>query len=181
MDTEFLVIVGMQAILNCTFFSLSILLNGHTDYSRLTTGIFVPYFYKINLVLAANFCVLVEFHHVKCSYISKLIRIWIMVKWVTFFYSCSGTSFKTSITAKKMNYFRLYRSSFNIFIWNCLMLYYILFWITHKKKSLTWCLMLTFSVFYLFIYSRQCIFSWKSYYAWQDIDAGIYFFGEIKM
>jgi len=75
MDTEFLVIVGMQAILNCTFFSLSILLNGHTDYSRLTTGIFVPYFYKINLVLAANFCVLVEFHHVKCSYISKLIRI----------------------------------------------------------------------------------------------------------
>lgn len=135
MDTEFLVIVGMQAILNCTFFSLSILLNGHTDYSRLTTGIFVPYFYKINLVLAANFCVLVEFHHVKCSYISKLIRIWIMVKWVTFFYSCSGTSFKTSITAKKkMNYFRLYRSSFNIFIWNCLMLYYILFWITHKKN-----------------------------------------------
>lgn len=41
--------------------------------------------------------------------------------------------------------------------------------------------MLKFSVFYLFIYSRQCIFSWKSYYAWQDIDAGIYFFGEIKM
>lgn len=149
MDTEFLVIVGMQAILNCTFFSLSILLNGHTDYSRLTTGIFVPYFYKINLVLAANFCVLVEFHHVKCSYISKLIRIWIMVKWVTFFYSCSGTSFKTSITAKKwiISGCTEAPSTFLFEIVLCFIIYY--FELHTKKNPQIFCFLF---VFYLFIF-----------------------------